>query len=82
MNQSHLAEVWPLIRRGDWNTPAFDLPSPRYICPVAPEINEPGRSKPRSGFGGNFAAPSWRYVEGLKYTIKKKKTRSQLDYFW
>lgn len=47
---------------------AFDLPSPRYICPVALEINEAGRSTPSFDFYENLDF-SCDCVKGNKCTI-------------
>jgi len=46
MNQSHLVEVWPLIRQKEWNMLAFTLSSPKYNSPIVPEMNKPGRLEP------------------------------------
>lgn len=47
---------------------ASDLSSPRYICPVALEINEPGRSSPSFDFYENLDF-SCDCVKGNKSTI-------------
>lgn len=68
MNRSYLVEVWPLIRLKVENMLAFDLASPRYICPVALEINEPGRSTPSFDFYENLDFRCY-CVKGNKSTI-------------